>query len=269
MRGVPMLARRFDGRVRPRRPPVTRFQVRLALWSVGLLTLPSGALPTRASAQEIPLAPIVTPGFAVDDWLDPDARIELLVSPPLPPEAARLAVLVGDTDMTPLFTAAPDRLTYDAGALGLPAGETEITVHLVTPDDRWTEIARIPIRVRTRGGFEKASFDPRLDLGNEGQVAEGHAPDESRPPRNTYQDLTAFTGFTTVHERDGWTVQTQLNTTGVSHREKALRFAQEGDAAPRFDLSDYRIEVERGIARAALGHVSFGGNRHLIDGFGS
>lgn len=264
-----MLARRFDDRVRHGHPLETRFPIRLALLSAGVLALPFCCLPARASAQEAPLALSVTPGFAVDEWLDSDARIELLVSPPLAPEAARLVVLLGDTDMTPLFTAAPERLTYEAGALGLPAGETEITVHLVTPDDRWTEIARIPIRVRTRGGFEKASFDPRLDLGNEGQVAEGHAPDESRPPRGTYQDLTTFTGFTTVHARDGWTVQTQFNATGVSHREKALRFAQEGEAAPRFDLSDYRIDVERGIVRASLGHVSFGGTRHLIDGFGS
>ena len=65
------------------------------------------------------------------------------------------------------------------------------------------------------GGFEKASIYPRLDLGDDGQVAEGHAPDESRLLRDTYQDMTAFTGFTTVHARGGWTVQTQLNATSV------------------------------------------------------
>ena len=205
----------------------------------------------------------------MDEWLDSDAGIELLISPPLAAGTARLAVLLGETDLTPLFTATPERLIYESATLGLPAGESELTVYLVTPDDRWSELARIPIRVRTRGGFEKASIDPRLDLGNEGQVAEGHAPDESRPPRDTYQDMTAFTGFTTVHARGGWTVQTQLNATGVSHREKALRFAEKGDEAPRFDLSDYRVDLEKGIVRASLGHASFGGNRHLVNGFGS
>jgi hypothetical protein len=228
-----------------------------------------GAHAERASGQESPLDLSVTPNFAADEWLDPDAEIELLVSPPLAPEAARLAVFVGDTDITSLFTVSPGKLVYGASALPLPAGESELVVHVVTPDDRWSEIARIPIRVRTRGGFEKASIDPRLDLGNEGQVAEGHAPDQSAPPRDTYQDWNAFTGLTTLHSRDGWTLQTQLNVVGVSHREKALRFGERGDDAPRLDLSDYRVDVEKGIARISLGHVSFGGNRHLINGFGS
>jgi hypothetical protein len=226
--------------------------------------------PALATAQEaVPLALSVTPSFSADEWLDWDAEFELLVSPPLVPEAGRLAVFLGETDLTPLFTVTPQRLWYRAKTLGLPAGESELVVHLVTPDDRWTEVARIPIRVRTRAGFEKSSFDPKLDLGNEGQVAEGHAPDESGPPRDTYQDMNAFTGFTTLHARDGWTVQSQLNVIGVSHREEALRFGEKGDDAPRFDLSDYRIDIEKGIARASLGHVSFGANRHLINGFGS
>jgi hypothetical protein len=211
----------------------------------------------------------VTASFVSGEWLDSDAELELQISPPLPSEAGRLVIFLGETDLTSLFTITPQSLIYRAHTLGLPAGESELVVHLVTPDDRWTEVARIPIRVRTRAGFEKSSFDPKLDLGNEGQLAEGHAPDESQPPRGTYQDLSAFSGFTTLHARDGWTVQSQLNVVGVSHREKALRFGEMGEDAPRFDLSDYRIDVEKGFARASLGHVSFGGNRHLINGFGS
>lgn len=211
----------------------------------------------------------MTPAFASGEWLDSDATIELTVSPPLLPEAGRLAVLIGDTDVTALSTATPEKLTYRPIALPLPEGESEIVVHFVAPDGGWQEITRIPIRVLTRSGFEKASFDPRLDLGNEGQLAEGHSPDENAPPRDTYQDLTSTSGFTTMHVRSGWTVQSQLNVVGVSHREKALRFFQDGEDAPRFDLSDYRVDVEKGVARASVGHVNFGGNRHLINGFGS
>lgn len=173
-----------------------------------LVALASEPVPARAQ-EGVPIALSVTPSFAVDEWLDADAELELLVSPPLVPQAARLAVFLGETDLTPLFTVTPERLTYRAQTLRLPAGESELVVHLVTPDDRWTEVARIPIRVLTRAGFEKASC---------------------RPPRDTFQDLTAFTGFTTVHARSGWTVQTQLNVVGVSHREEALRFGEKGDA---------------------------------------
>ena len=112
-------------------------------------------------------------------------------------------------------------------------------------------------------------FDPKLDVGNEGQVAEGHTPDANQPPRDTYQDFTTNAGVSTVHARNGWTVQSQLNVVGVSHREKALRFPQEGPDAPRVDLADYRVDVEKGGVRASLGHVTWGENRHLIKGFGS
>lgn len=225
-------------------------------------------VPARAQDHS-PVSLSVTPEFSTDEWHASDVEIDLRVSPPLVREAGRLAVFLGETDLTPLFIVRPERLTYPAHTLDLPAGESELVVHLVTPDDRWTEVARIPLRILTPSGFETASFDPKLDLGNEGQIAEGHAPDENRPPRDTFQDINAFTGFSTIHARDGWTVQSQLNVVGVSHREKALRFGEKGDDAPRFDLSDYRIDVEKGIARGSLGHVSFGANRHLINGFGS
>jgi len=241
---------------------------RVALIAVLAAAMGSAAA-VRAAAQEAAQAPSVAPGFAVGEWLSSDLAIELLVSPPLDPAAGSLAVFLGETDLTSLFEATSEKLAYRSTAPRLPAGESELVVHFITPDDHWQEIARFPIRVRTRGGFEKATFDPKLDLGNEGQVAEDHSPDENRPPRETFQDVTANTGFTTVHVRTGWTVQSQFNVMGVSHREKALRFGERGEDAPKLDLSDYRVEVEKGIARASLGHVSFGGNRHLINSFGS
>ena len=134
--------------------------------------------------------------------------------------------------MTALFIAIPGKLTYEPGAIRAPAGEAEMVVHFVGADERWQEIGRFPIRIRTRAGFEKASFDPRFDIGNEGQVAEGHAPLANQPPRDTYQDFSGNAGFTTVHARNGWTVQSQMSIAGVSNRVKALRFAQEGAKSP-------------------------------------
>jgi hypothetical protein len=230
----------------------------------------------HASAQDVgpvqdveSVLPLVTAGFPTDGWLEPDAPIELLLETPLDPAAGSFAVFLGETDLSLLFETTPRKLSYRRTAPGLPPGESELVVHVVTADDVWQEVARFPIRVRTPTGFEKATFDPRLDLVNEGQVAEGHAPDENRPPRETYQEVTGHSGWTTTHVRDGWTVRSQMNVVGVSHRPKALRFFERGDQAPRVDLSDYRLDVEKGVARGSLGHVTFGGNRHLIQGFGS
>jgi hypothetical protein len=230
----------------------------------------AAAAPTTALAQEgAPALPSVSPAFTAGQWLDPDEAIELTLSQPLPPERGRLAVFVAETDVTSLFTATPERLTYRPAGIRLPSGESEVVVHLVGADNQWQEIGRVPIRIRTRHGFERAAFDPRLDVGNEGQIAEGHAPDANQPPRDTYQDFTTNAGVSSVHARNGWTVQSQLNVVGVSHREKALRFSQEGAHAPRVDLAEYRVDVEKGGVRASLGHVTWGENRHLIKGFGS
>jgi hypothetical protein len=236
------------------------------------LALVAGAVtvvPPALAQLAVSRVPTVTPGFAAGEWLDADATIELALSPPLLPGRGQLAVFVGATDVTALFTVSPERLTYRPQAIRLPSGESELVVHFVGRDSRWQEIGRFPIRVRTRAGFEKSSFDPKLDVASEGQVAEGHRPDASQPPRDTYQDLTTNLGLTTVHLRHGWKVQSQLNVVGVNRREKALRFDQEGEDAPRVDLSDYRVEVERGMARASLGHVTWGANRHLAREFAS
>ena len=225
---------------------------------------------TPALAQEgVPPVLSVTPGFAAGEWLDSDTTIQLAVSEPILPQRGRLAVFIGATDVTPLFTATAGKLTYRPRTIRLPSGESELVVHLVGRDDQWQEVGRFPIRIRTPAGFERSSLDLKLDVGNESQVAEGHAPEANQPPRGTYQDVTTNSGFTSAHSRGGWTVQSQLNVVGVSHREKALRFGQEGANAPRVDLSDYRVDVEKGIARASLGHVAWGGNRHLVSDFAS
>ncbi|HWB41888.1 MAG TPA: hypothetical protein VG500_11545 [Gemmatimonadales bacterium] len=228
----------------------------------------AAAAPGLSAQEEAPAAPAVSPGWSDGDWLDANAGVELTVSPE-PPPGSRIAVFIGATDVTALFARAPGKLSYRPGPMRLPSGESELVAHLVTAEGQWQEIGRHPIRIRTRGGWEQATVDPRLELGGEAQVAEDHAPAANRPPRETFQDLTSTGGITTAHARNGWVVRSQANVVGVSHREKALRFSQDGVRAPRVDLSDYRVDVERGPVRAALGHVSWEGNRHLVGQFAS
>jgi hypothetical protein len=223
---------------------------------------------TASGQDETAPSLTVTPAYSTGAWLDATAAVELAVSP-APPPGSRLVVFHGTTDVTSLFVPAAGTLTYRPAAVGLPSGESELVVHLVGNDDQWHELGRFPIRIRTPTGWERATLDPRLDLGSEAQVAEDHAPATNRPPRETFQDFTATSGLTTAHARNGWSVQSQLNVVGVSQREKALRFAQDGTRAPQVDLADYRVDVEKGPVRASLGHVSWEGNRHLVGQFAS
>ena len=120
----------------------------------------------------------------------------------------------------------PERLSYRPRRVRLPSGENELVVYLVSRSDQWREIGRVPLRVLTPSGFEKADVTPKIAVNSKGQVLEGHEPADNRPPRPEFQDFGLNLGLQTEHVRCGWIVRTQSNYLGVSNRLLALRFAQ-------------------------------------------
>src|SRR5437867_4715129 len=150
--------------------------------------------PSALAAQD-PLS--VTAGFDPSRWLAPNAPIELRLNRPLTREDGRVAVFVGPVDLSALFTANADRLSYKPRGVRLPSGENDLVVYLVSDDEQWKEIGRAPLRVLTPGGFEKAGVTPRIAVNNKGQVLEGHDPAANRPPRPEFQDFGLNLGLQT------------------------------------------------------------------------
>lgn len=208
----------------------------------------------------------ITPSFDATRWVPARERIVLELSQPT---SARLAIFAGTLDITPLFEITPTSLRYRAGVPPLPPGEQEITVYAVPDEGDWQELGRFPIRVLTRRGFEKSMAKPSLDLTNKGQLDQDQNPAESFSAREKYQDLTAQAGLATEHQRGDFTFRTQANVTGVSYVNEALRFGEKGVDAPRVDLAAYRVEMQKGLMNLAVGHVGFGNQRHLVNGFNS
>src|SRR5262245_58582701 len=95
--------------------------------------------PVRAT-QEL----TVTSSFENQESVAPDESIELTLSRPLSSVEGRIAVLIGSTDLSSLFTFEGLSLKYGSGSLPLPMGETEVTVYTIASDDEWKEIARFP-----------------------------------------------------------------------------------------------------------------------------
>lgn len=232
-----------------------------------LLILLVGALlvPGALAGQDLPS---VRPGFTPDEWIDANGPLVLHLEGAVA-RPGSFAVFIDDTDVTALFDAEEDRLAYRPVGLLLPAGEHELVVYHVGAAGAWAELGRFPMRVLTRRGFQEVSFAPKLDVANQGQVAEGHSPDEVAPARATYQEFTLNTGLHTRHVRAGLTLVGEMNILGVSDRERALRFAEMGEGAARFDLADYRLMADGGPFSLSLGNVTFGSNRHLIQGYGT
>jgi len=232
-------------------------------------------LPRQGEAQEIAAAQppgrelTVTASFAERSSVTRHEPIALHLNRPLQPEEGKLAVLVGATDVTNLFTATAEALSYAPDALPLPTGDTELTVYLVSSHNEWREIARFPLRVLAKRGFERAAVIPALNLSNKSQVAEGHFPDAFRPPRVTYQDFTSQVNLQTEHVRSRSSVRSQWSVVGTSYRKEALRYGEKGEKAPPIDLSGYLLQVQESGLQVSLGHVSHGRQRHLISGYGS
>jgi hypothetical protein len=223
-----------------------------------------------AAAQTAPVPPAgsISSNLPPTGWVSAADPI-LLRIPSSAAVDARLAVFIGRTDWTSLFTATAEGLEYRPQALLLPSGEHEVVVYVVTPANVWTEQARFPLRVRGRGGFEKAEVVPAMDLGTRAQMFEEHDPADSLSGRPTYRDVNVTTGVRTSLVRDGVALDLDAGVVGVSYRPEALRFATLADNAPQMDLSSYSFKVSAGRASALVGHLSFGRSRHLINGFAS
>lgn len=237
--------------------------------AAGLVVVGSGV----AMAQSPPSAPVdsmltATAAFPSDRFVGGDSPVMFTLTRPVGATEGRLALVIGTTDVSALVERTPTSITYRPRGMRLPDGEYDVVLYLVG-DRAWTEVARAPIKVLAPGGFTAASAKPSAALNMKGQLAEGHSGQAPEPERPTYQDFSLTGGLQSVHVRGGWTLRTQSNYLGVSRREEALRYALRQDEAPRLDLSDYVVQLERGGTAFGLGHVSTGSNRHLMNGFSS
>lgn len=223
--------------------------------------------PVEAEVRAVALS--ASARHAPDRWLSAREPVAIELSAPLAPSAGRLAVFLGTTDITALVEHQGTTVTYRPSRLRLPTGETEMAIYIVGGEGDWQEIGRFPLRILSRAGFQELGFTPKLDLVSDGQLDHGRSPVEPSAERRTYQDLTLNLGFQAAATRPGWIFRSQANALAVSRDEQRLRFGERGFEAPVVDLSDYLIELERGPVQTGLGHVTFGSNRHLIDGHGS
>jgi hypothetical protein len=229
----------------------------------------TAAVAPVAPPSEVPTPLSVTAGFSADRFVTRHATLELTLNRPLTTEDGEVAVVVGSVDLTAMFAKEGTRLVYRSRSVSLPSGDQQVTVYQVR-GGKWAELARFPVKVLSAGGFTKSSLAPSLSLNNKGQLAEGRSGGIPEPERRTFQDFSVSSGERSSHERRGWSVATQSNYVGVTRQQEALRFGTEGEEAPRFDITDYLVMLRgNGGTQLSLGHVNFGRNRHLVNGFTS
>lgn len=208
------------------------------------------------AAAELEIRPLWQTG----EWLPPDSPIALeIVAPP----EGRLALFLGPTDVTDVFRRVGNRLIYRPELLPLPRGESELVVWEAGPRG-WRELGRFPVDVLGPAGLEQAELALRLDLEGLLDLDSGG----SEPPPEE-ERLTAQIDVRQSAARGGWSFRIGGNVIGVSEADQALRFGEQGEDAPLFDLSSWELVLDRGGFEIGLGHLAWGDSRLLASGFSS
>ena len=92
--------------------------------------------PAGFVSQSAPV--VVTAAFDGDAWIPADSSIAVTLSRSPSDDEGRIAVVVGTTDLTPLFERTGHSLRFRGRAVRLPAGQSDVILYVVK-SGRWTE----------------------------------------------------------------------------------------------------------------------------------
>ena len=208
-----------------------------------------------------PQVNIVDSSFADGNYIPHDGGFDLNLDDP----RNDLAFFIDTTDITALLSQDGTQWTYSPDAPPLPAGSHEVIIYQIIEGEQWEELARVPINILTPSGFEESEFSPQLDIAIKALLASDTKGDATPLERETFQDIEVQAGLSSQQRREDLEFRSSGNIVGFSHRPDALRFGEMADDAPKTDLSDYLLELDKGPASIALGHVFYGSHPLLVD----
>ena len=237
----------------------------------GILLLLLLALSVRALAAQSDSAPSLTvePRWSAERFVANRTALDLTLSRPLVAPNERLALIVGSLDVSAVLEVRGRLARYRPTSARLPSGESEIVAYLVRGPSDWTEVGRFPLKVRGRMGLDQGRVAPTVDVSGSALLRERLPDGDTAPPDRAERDLTLRLGFESMVARNGWQVTTQANALGATVEAQRLRWNELSAEAPAVDLSDYRVNLERGRSRLTIGNNSVGSNRYLLSGFSS
>src|SRR6266498_596291 len=115
---------------------VSRSYLLIALALIAALAVANSDLLHRVLAATRQQTISVTPSFSEGQSVASSEPIELQLSRPVERSEGRIAVLIGASDLTSLFTQSGIKLTYNAKIFPLPLGESALTVYLISTSEQ-------------------------------------------------------------------------------------------------------------------------------------
>lgn len=161
-----------------------------------------------------------------------------------------------------------------------PNGETPNTEQKTETSETKTETtpetkSETPTETKTEtpvetGKTRKFDFLPTFTIAMKSQPFQSNFPRDARPTeRATFNDFTLTGSIKNETKIGNFSSESNFDFAGSSFKPETLQFSTKGREAPDVDLSSYLMNFQIGKAKFALGHTSFGNNRHLVSSFSS
>lgn len=181
---------------------ITRTRNLIRLLALALLAGVVGHWCGDALAQSSDKDLAVTASFNAREAVSPDTPIELVLNRPLQANE-KIAVTIGQIDVSNLFTVTESRFLYDARLLPLPVGTSDLTVYMVKPNGNWNEIVRLSLLVQAASPGDKkpeGELSQKTDETKTDSGREKPADDQAKPDAKTSDDPPAKTDEASTRE---------------------------------------------------------------------
>lgn len=166
-----------------------------------------------------------TANFQADEAIAPDAAIEISLNRALQ-SSEKIAVTIGQMDVSGLFTQTENRFVYNAQLLPLPGGNSNLTVYLIEPNGSWNEIARLFLLVQSPESKVQSLTikENRVETQTEKQSEEQSKIDEKKKVKledaKTSENKTVETKTEENESGETKTEETDTETTAETTKKK-------------------------------------------------
>ena len=139
--------------------------------------------------------------FKADKAVTPETAIEISLNRALK-TAEKIAITIGETDLTGLFTQTENRFVYDGKLMPLPVGNSNVTVYVIDPNGSWKEIARLPLSVQSPASTVQSpkNEEPKTEDQSQKQVEEKSGTEEKTEEAKSEETKTVVAETETAAE---------------------------------------------------------------------
>ncbi len=235
------------------------------------LTKPAMALISNLLCMaEVQASAIEVMHTNLDDALSTEQPMLITLNALPSAQQGELRVIVNNKDLTALVNVSePHTLKLDMQIATIAEGVADVRLYLVNVQGQWQQLQAWAARITEPRAPLSYKHSPRLVITNDGQLDEGSSGDAFPSDPRTFQDVSLQAGLHTQLSTEHFQGSSNFNFIGASRQEETLRFGEKDGKAHKVDLSDFLLELSNEQMALQAGHMHYGNNPLLLNGFSS